>query len=104
VISTRSAIFIIDISDDAIKEVEVFRKHERQRIFAGMETQLSHQPNVETRNRKLLRPNDLAEWELRLDPFRVFYNVDVDNQLVTVLAVGRKNGERLYIRGVEYRL
>jgi len=96
--------FTLDITEDAIEDVQVFRKHERQRIFDGIEAQLSRQPDVETRNRKLLRPNPLAEWELRLDPFRVFYNVDVANQSVTILAIGKKQGERLYIRGVEYKL
>ena len=96
--------FALDITEDAIADVQLFRKYERQRIFDGIEAQLSQQPDLETRNRKLLRPNALAEWELRLDPFRVFYNVDVANQSVTILAIGKKQGERLYIRGVEYKL
>ncbi len=96
--------FTIDITEDAIEDMQVFRKYDRQRIFAGIEAQLSYQPNVETRNRKLLDSNELAEWELRLDPFRVFYNIDIVNQIVMVIAVGKKQGERLSIRGVEYKL
>ena len=81
-----------------------FRKHERNHIVDGIQEQLSHQPDVETRNRKRLRENELAEWELRLDPFRVFYTVDHTVQLVNIVAVGRKIGNRLFIREVEYRL
>ncbi len=37
--------------------------------------QLIHQPNVKTRNRKPLRPNDLATWEFRVGSLRVYYDV-----------------------------
>lgn len=96
--------FDIDITMSAIEDIRVFRKHERNRIVDSIQEQLSHQPHVETRNRKQLRMNDLAEWELRLDPFRVFYIVDHTAQLVSIVAVGRKVGNRLFIREVEYIL
>ncbi len=62
------------------------------------------QPNVETRNRKLLRANPLAEWELRVDKFRVFYDMDTENETVLVKAVGVKIGNKLFIRGEEFSL
>lgn len=96
--------FDIDIIDDAIEDMRIFREYDRRRIFDGIEAQLSRQPAVKTRNRKPLRANPLAEWELRLDRFRVFYNVDTINAIVTVIAVGEKQSERLLIRGVEYKL
>lgn len=96
--------FIVDFTVDAIDDLQIFRKFERQRIFAAIEEQLTHQPSVETRNRKPLDLNELAEWELRVDPFRIFYDVDHANAVVTIIAVGKKEGNRLYIRGVEYRL
>ena len=37
---------------------------------------LKHEPGRETRNNKKLRPNRLAERELRIDRFRVFYDID----------------------------
>ncbi len=96
--------FNIDITDDAIEDMRMFREFDRRRIFDGIEAHLSRQPAVTTRNRKPLRANPLAEWELRLDPFRVFYSVDTINAIVTVIAVGKKQSERLLIRGVEYKL
>lgn len=96
--------FIIDITTDAIEDMRTFRKFDRQRIFAEIEGQLTYQPNVETRNRKLMKPNELAEWELRLDPFRIFYDIDETSLIVSIIAVGQKKGSRLYIRGVEYKL
>lgn len=96
--------FTIDLTDDALDDLRIFRKFEYQRILAAIEEQLTYQPDVETRNRKPLAPNELATWELRVDPFRIFYDVDYANALVIIIAVGKKEGNRLYIRGVEYRL
>ena len=72
-------------------------------IVAGVETQLAHEPLVETRNRKRLRPNPIAPWELRVREMRVFYEVD-EPGVVTVLAIGMKRGNRLYIEGEEVEL
>ncbi len=43
-------------------------------------------------------------WELRIDIFRVFYNVDLESGLVTIAAIGYKEGERLFVHGKEYEL
>ena len=96
--------FDIDITISAIEDMRVFRKYEQNRIFDGIEDQLLYHAHIETRNRKPLRSNELAEWELRIDPFRVFYSIDHAAQLVSILAVGKKIGNRLFIRGVEYNL
>ncbi len=79
-----------------------FRKFDQKRILEEIETQLSHQPDQETRNRKRLRPNKLAEWELRVGTFRVFYDLDRDNAMVKIRAIGYKEGNKLFIRGEEY--
>ena len=72
-------------------------------IVNGIEVQLAHEPLVETRNRKHLRANPLAPWELRVRQMRVFYEVD-EPGIVTILAIGRKRGNRLYIEGDEIEL
>ena len=82
----------------AKRQLRAFRVGERAMIVAGAETQLSHQPLVETRSRKRLRPNAIAPWELRVRDMRVFYEVD-EPGVVTVLAIGTKRGNRLYIEG-----
>lgn len=68
--------FRIELTPEAIEDIQSFRKHERKRIIDEIEHQPKHQPVQETRNRKRLRPNELVEWELRVDKFRVFYDVD----------------------------
>ena len=96
--------FTIDISDDALDELRQLRKRDSTMIFDDIERQLAHQPNVETRNRKQLRPNPFAEWELRVDKFRVFYDVETDSETVLVKAVSLKVGNKLVIRGEEFPL
>jgi hypothetical protein len=56
----------IELSQDAVEDLKHFKKFEQQQVIAGIEAQLQSEPSVETRNRKRLRPNDVAEWELRL--------------------------------------
>ena len=96
--------FQIHFTPDAIEDLRWFKKAEQRRILAELESQLIYEPAVETRNRKRLRPNQLAEWELRLDRFRMFFDMDEENLLIQVQAVGYKRGSRLFIQGKEYEL
>lgn len=67
--------------------------------------QLRHEPVLETRNRKFLRPNPLAPWELRVGALRVFYELDAEEaDVVNILAIGIKRGNRLFIAGEEIRI
>jgi len=54
---------------------------------------------VETRNRFQMRPNDVAEWELRIEKYRVFYNVEEAIQIVSIEVIGFKLRDRLFVRG-----
>ena len=53
---------------------------------------------------KRLRPNQLAEWELRVESFRVFDDVFLEDSVVKVMAVGSKVGNNLFIHGEKYEL
>ena len=74
-------------------------------VLGAIKVQLRHEPTKETRNRKLLRPNPLAPWELRVGSIRIFYEVDrLETDLVTVLAIGFKKGNRLIVSGQEIKI
>ena len=74
-------------------------------MLATVEAQLVHEPLVETRNRKPLRPNPIAPWEFRIGDIRVFYDVSAGEPgVVNVLAVGQKDGSILRIEGTEIKL
>ena len=96
--------FDIGFTESALEDIAWFQTRDRRIVFDGIQRQLADEPVVETRNRKKLRPNRTAEWEVRIEAFRVFYDVDVDRQVVEVKVVGRKSGSKLLVRGKEFRL
>jgi mRNA-degrading endonuclease RelE of RelBE toxin-antitoxin system len=70
-----------------------------------VEKQLLHQPTVRTRNRKLMRDNPLAQWELRIGDLRVYYAVkDEPEPTVVIRAIGIKVRDRVYIQNEEVDL
>lgn len=76
--------------------------NQRAILLDAIQKQLTHEPLKETRNRKALRPNPLAPWELRVGDLRVFYEPESgDNakKVIKILAVGRKEGNKLFIGG-----
>lgn len=78
-------------------------------IRDAVDQQLSFEPTTETRNRKpLKRPVVfMATWEIRFGPqnrFRVYYDVDLEQARVLILAIGSKHGNRIVIGGEEIKL
>ena len=96
--------FDIRLSESALADIRWFRQRERRTIMDGIERQLVYEPDIETRNRKRLRPNRVAEWELRIDDYRVVYDVKTNEAQVEIKLVGLKNGNKLLVRGKEYKL
>lgn len=94
--------FRIEFTPEAADDLGSMRTFDARRVVAAMESRLTHEPTRETRNRKRLRPNQLAEWELRVDTFRAFY--DVTDEAVNVVAIGLKQGNELFIHGERYEL
>ncbi len=92
----------IEFSDTAKRDLKWFKKYEQKIILDGIDANLKYEPNVETRNRKHLRPNETAEWELRLGDYRVIYDVYEVVRIVSIEAVGLKIGN-IYRFGGEER-
>lgn len=91
----------IKFSKPAYRHLETFRRFDRNRILDNIKKQLIYRPNEETRNKKLLRKNPMADWELRVDPYRVFYDIDETKSIVRILAIGIKDREKIIIDGEE---
>ncbi len=53
--------FRIELTREAAEDLGALRTFDARRVVAAMESQLIHEPTRETRNRKQLRPNELAE-------------------------------------------
>ncbi|MGH7136260.1 MAG: type II toxin-antitoxin system RelE family toxin [Pirellulales bacterium] len=88
--------FTLDFTQSALDDLAVFQKHEQTRILDRIAVQLPPQPSSETRNRKPLEPNSLADWEQRIGNFRVFYDVDETLDVVKVKAVAQGTQQTLY--------
>ncbi len=96
--------FRIELTQSAVDDLGRYAKRERNIILAGIEKQLTGEPQRETKNRKPLRENPLSHWELRIGQYRVFYDVSEVEQRVKIIAVGHKLHNRLLIGGEEFEL
>jgi len=96
--------FEITFTESALKDLEFHRKFDQVQVFDAVPEQLAHEPETETHHRKRLRETDVPQWELRVGLFRVFYNVAGEERRVDVVAVAKKEHNKLYIRGEEAKL
>jgi mRNA-degrading endonuclease RelE of RelBE toxin-antitoxin system len=93
-------VYEIRFARDIVKDLQRVPAFHRVRIVSAIEGQLGQTPRVATRNRKPLVnlippwPADPPVWELRVGTYRVFYDVDEEQKVVSVRAVRRKAGGR----------
>lgn len=81
----------IEYSPDAERHLHILTVRQQVIALDEVDRQLTYQPAVETRNRKPMRPNPVAPWELRVGNLRVYYDVqERPSRVVRVLAVGVK--------------
>jgi hypothetical protein len=91
------------------QHLQAIERHDYSEIRETLEEQLRFEPSTETRNRKPLQQPVVfrAQWELRFGPdnrFRVFYEIDREKRQVSILAIGVKERDRLFIGGEEIKL
>ena len=95
----------IEYSPDSEEHIRALSARDRAIVLDTVDEQLTHEPTVETRNRKPMRPNPLAPWELRVGDLRVYYDVEeAEKPVVHVRAVGIKEHNVVRIGGKEMRL
>lgn len=88
--------FGIRVARGALQDLKRLRAHDRARVVDEIERCLVKRPQEPSRNRKeltaLVPPWEHVPpvWELRVDDYRVFYDVDAAARLVVVRAVRRK--------------
>lgn len=92
--------YAIEYSPDAVEHLRFLTARQQASVLDTVDTQLTYQPTVETRNRKPMRPNPLAPWELRIGVLRVYYDVEeFPLPRVLIRAVGIKERNRVRIAG-----
>lgn len=93
------ASFTIDISSEAEEDLQYYRAYERKTILTTALASLRDTPAVETNERKRLRPNPIAPWEVKVGKYRILYAIEAEERRVTIIAIGHKVHNILYIRG-----
>jgi mRNA-degrading endonuclease RelE of RelBE toxin-antitoxin system len=98
--SEGSLSYRIVFSPDAEEQLHGLAARQQALVLDQVERHLAHQPTAETRNRKRMRPNPLAPWELRIADLRVYYDVEsLPEPTVSIRAVGAKEHSQLRIAG-----
>lgn len=95
----------IEYSLDAEDHLRALTARQQGIVLDTVDKQLTSQPMVETKNRKPMRPNPLASWELRIGKLRVYYDIEEETEkLVYIVAIGIKERNRVWIGGEEIDL
>jgi mRNA-degrading endonuclease RelE of RelBE toxin-antitoxin system len=92
--------FTITITEVAEAQLRALPVRDQRILEAAVLARLVHQPTTPTRAIKRLRPNPLAEFELRAGDLRALYNVEGSE--VILLIFGRKVGNKLIVKGEEF--
>jgi hypothetical protein len=100
-------LFSLNFAPEVVEHMMWIERKFHSQIRQTLKEQLTHNPDFETRNRKvLIQPAPYgATWELRFGPqnaFRALYEIVAERFEVWILAVGIKEGRRLKIGGKEY--
>jgi len=101
----KKSTYRIDYSPEAVDHLAGLTARQSATVLDVVVRQLSHEPATPIRNRKVLRANSVAPWELRIGVLRVYYDfVDEPERVVVVKAVGIKERSRVRIGGEEVEL
>ena len=92
--------YTITMTEDADRQFASLPVRDQRILRAAIVSRLEHDPTTPTNAIKRLRPNPLAQFELRAGDLRVLYNVEGDE--VVLLIVGTKDGNKLIVEGEEY--
>ena len=83
--------FRIEYVPATVAHLKALTARQQSIVLDGVERHLTVDPMVATRNRKPMRSNPLAPWELRLGKLRVYFDIVSEPEpVVVVLAVGVK--------------
>jgi mRNA-degrading endonuclease RelE of RelBE toxin-antitoxin system len=90
----------VEYSPEATEHLADFDARQQRIVVQSVIKSLSHQPDLQSRNRKKTRPNTIARWELRIGEIRVYYDIEQNPDAhVEILAIGIKTGSVVRIAG-----
>jgi mRNA-degrading endonuclease RelE of RelBE toxin-antitoxin system len=93
----------VAVKESVSDDLRDFGRREGRKILREAMERLAENPKEESRNMKTLRPNPIAQRELRLfGKYRLLFNVDEESHTATIVLVGEKRGNLLLVQGKEY--
>lgn len=93
----------VALRESVIEDLRYFGRKVGRLMLKEARKQLAGDPLTETGRMKTLRPNPVAQRELRLfGKYRVLFNVDAARSIVDVVLVGEKRGNSLIVQGKEF--
>ncbi len=109
VIMARRRLYTLAFASEVTRHLRAIDATHHALIREKIGEQLRFEPTTETTNRKPLRQPALfgATWEIRFGPdnrFRVLYDINQENHVVQIMAIGEKQRDRLFIGGEEVQL
>jgi mRNA-degrading endonuclease RelE of RelBE toxin-antitoxin system len=94
------AAWTVILKESVIDDLRALGRKEGRAILKAVVARRAADPVSETRNLKTLRPNPVAQRELRLEGrYRIPFNVDAAERVVTIVLAGEKRGESLVVQG-----
>jgi hypothetical protein len=82
----------IEYAPETEEHLRCLSKRQQVTVLDATEKQLQLQPDVETRNRKPMRPNPVAPWELCVGSLRVYHDIEGSlERVVFIRAIGIKD-------------
>ena len=94
----------VTLKESVSDDLRSFGRKDARLLLDEAEARLAANPLEQSRSMKTLRPNPVAERELRLfGEYRVLFKVNQEQKQVTVILVGEKRGNALFVRGQEFR-
>ena len=80
--------YAIDFEPTALKELKALRKADQVRVVEAIQLHLTHEPMRQSKSRiKRMRPGTQPPYRLRVDEFRVYYDVLAEQMLVIIYGI-----------------
>jgi mRNA-degrading endonuclease RelE of RelBE toxin-antitoxin system len=93
----------VTLKESVLDDLRWFGRKDGRRLLRALEEVFQADPLSETRNLKTLRPNPVAQRELRIfGKYRVLLDVEEAAEVVTIVLVGEKQGNTLIVQGQEF--
>lgn len=88
------------LKESVVDDLRALGRKEGRAVLKAAVARLAADPLAQSRHLKTLRPNPVAQRELRLfGRYRVLFVVERPERRVTVVLVGEKRGEALLVQG-----